>query len=320
MRPFCFFTGGEIVISAGNKGARLLDLYDRFNKGAILTKAELAKLYKVGEKTIQRDIDDLRAYLSESSMYSGNVSIDYDPKRRGYVLVHSQYEHLNNQEVLGIAKVLLESRAFKSEEMKSMLEKLLAESSPESKDMVEDMVKNEAFLYVPPHHGKKLLPILWDLSGYIRGKQVITLSYTRKDGVATERTVKPVAVLFSEYYFYLIAFLADDSKPYPTIFRVDRIRSAKPTGDTFRIPYSERFSEGEFRKRVQFMYSGPLHTVKFRYRGPSIEAVLDRLPTAEVLGEKEGVYTVQVEVYGKGIDMWLASQGDKVEVLSSNIG
>lgn len=133
-----FFIGGDTLISAGNKGARLLDLYDRFNKGAVLTKAELAKLYKVGEKTIQRDIDDLRAYLSESSMYSGNVSIDYDPKRRGYVLVHSQYEHLNNQEVLGITKVLLESRAFELEEMKSMLEKLLAESSPESKDLVED--------------------------------------------------------------------------------------------------------------------------------------------------------------------------------------
>ena len=42
---------------------------------------------------------------------------------------------------------------------------------------------------------------------------------------------------------------------------------------------------------------------------------LDRLPTAKVLKE-EGVYTVQAEVFGKGIDMWFRSQGGKFEILS----
>ena len=46
----------------------------------------------------------------------------------------------------------------------------------------------------------------------------------------------------------------------------------------------------------------------------------DRLPTAEVLEESEmdnGVkkYLITAEVYGKGIDMWLKSQGDKVRVV-----
>jgi len=52
--------------------------------------------------------------------------------------------------------------------------------------------------------------------------------------------------------------------------------------------------------------------VKFVYKGPSIEAVLDRLPTAEILEEKEGSYTVQAEVFGKGVEMWLRSQGDSI--------
>jgi len=30
-----------------------------------------------------------------------------------------------------------------------------------------------------------------------------------------------------------------------------------------------------------------------------------------------GAYTIAAEVYGKGIDMWLRSQGDKVQVLST---
>ncbi len=106
--------------------------------------------------------------------------------------------------------------------------------------------------------------------------------------------------------------MADDSKDYPTVFRIDRIENMKNLNKKFQIPYKDRFNEGEFRKRVQFMYSGPLNTVKFEYSGPSIESVLDRLPTAEVILEKEDVYTVKVEIYGDGLDMWLRSQGDYI--------
>jgi hypothetical protein len=63
------------------------------------------------------------------------------------------------------------------------------------------------------------------------------------------------------------------------------------------------------------MYGGKLQKVKFQYSGSDVNAVLDRLPTAEILEEKEGVYTIKAEVFGKGIDMWLRSQGDVVKVI-----
>jgi hypothetical protein len=130
--------------------------------------------------------------------------------------------------------------------------------------------------------------------------------------------------MFSEYYFYLTAFIEDEKTrqnfevmddAFPTIYRIDRIQSYKVLGEHFHIPYNERFEEGEFRKRVQFMYGGKLQKVKFKYKGDSIEAVLDRLPTARILDEKDGVYTVSAEVFGKGIDMWLRSQGENVQLL-----
>ena len=123
-----------------------------------------------------------------------------------------------------------------------------------------------------------------------------------------------MAILFSEFYFYLIAFTADHSKDYPIVFRVDRITDMKETGERFSLPYKDKFDEGEFRKRVQFMYSGPLKTVRFKYSGV-LEAILDRLPTARILGEENGVYTIAAETYGDGIYMWLRSQGDLVEIL-----
>ena len=126
--------------------------------------------------------------------------------------------------------------------------------------------------------------------------------------------------MFSGYYFYLTALLEDNAhfeNPddlFPTIYRVDRIAAFKVLDEHFRVPYRDRFEEGEFRKRVQFMYGGRLQHIKFRYTGPSIEAVLDRLPTAHILDQDDAGWTVEVEVFGKGIEMWVRSQGDFVSL------
>ena len=102
---------------------------------------------------------------------------------------------------------------------------------------------------------------------------------------------------------------------FPTIYRIDRIKKLKILNEKFHIPYSSRFQEGEFRKRIQFMYGGKLRRVKFKYTGLSVEAVLDRLPTARIVDEVEGAYIIEAEVFGDGIDMWIRSQGDKIEIL-----
>ena len=66
---------------------------------------------------------------------------------------------------------------------------------------------------------------------------------------------------------------------------------------------------------MQFMYGGKLQKVKFRYKGYDVNAILDRLPTAEIIEEQDDVYTIRAEVFGKGIDMWLRSQGDAIEII-----
>ena len=49
------------------------------------------------------------------------------------------------------------------------------------------------------------------------------------------------------------------------------------------------------------MYGGKLRKVKFNYSGLSIENVLDKIPTAKILNEKDGIYTIRAEVYGESI-------------------
>lgn len=295
-----------------NKGQRLLGIFDRLSRGETISKEVLAREYGVTEKSIQRDIDDIRSYLA-GDKDEGAADICYDRQAKGYRLVEEESRCLTRKEILAMAKILLESRAFAKEELHTILDKLIEACPREGRKVVEDMIRNETFCYVPPRHGKKLLDALWDISLFIKNREIIRFSYKRQDGAEKEHAAKPVALLFSEFYFYLVAYKEEETE-FPTIFRVDRIKDMESTENTFHIPYADRFKDGEFRKRVQFMYPGPLRRVKFTYSGPSVEAVLDRLPTAQILEEREGVYTITAEAYGIGIDMWLGSQGDKVKL------
>lgn len=96
---------------------------------------------------------------------------------------------------------------------------------------------------------------------------------------------------------------------------IDRITDYKILEQTFSLPYATRFQEGEFRKRVQFMYPGRLQRIRLRYTGTSVEAILDRLPTAKIISQDEKGSVIEAEVYGNGIVMWLLSQGNRIEVL-----
>lgn len=92
---------------------------------------------------------------------------------------------------------------------------------------------------------------------------------------------------------------------------MDRIQNLTILEEGFSIAYCKRFEEGEFRKGVQFMQPGSLLRIKFKYWGKSLEAIMDRLPTAKRVVGREGNSTlVEAEVFGQGIKMWLLSQGN----------
>ena len=304
------------------KSARLLSLYARFLSGKVLNKAALAREFGVTERSIQRDIESLRCFLAEQGLAQ---DIIYDRGLGGYRLTNTVSKGLTNSEILAVCKILLESRSMVRSEMMPILDKLIDCCVPaDNRALVMDLISNEKHHYVEPHHGVSILDGLWEIGQAVRHQQVMEIEYRKLKGPETvKRTIEPVGILFSEYYFYLAAYIRDIDRSeafenpddsFPTIYRIDRIRSFRVTGEHFRPAYAARFQEGEFRKRVQFMYGGKLQTVQFTYSGPSIEAVLDRLPTAEIISERDGVYTVRAEVFGKGIDMWLRGQGEYVKI------
>ena len=82
-----------------------------------------------------------------------------------------------------------------------------------------------------------------------------------------------------------------------------------------RIAKEKEFNKGLLRKRSQFMWPGPLRTIRFKFTGPSVQAILDRLPTARLIDKYDGKSLIEAEVYGDGIKMFLLSQGSWVKVV-----
>lgn len=307
---------------------RLLYMYSRLVDGKMLYKKEEAQRFGCSLRSIQRDIEDLRSFLHEQNEATGIVQdLVYNQKLGAYQLVPPSRNLLSNEEVFATLKILLESRAFTKKELYPIIDKLIDCCIPKTEQQrVSELIGNEKLLYVEPQHQDKFLKKMWELSGAVREQQEVSITYRRTDGVQVQRTVQPVGIMFSEFYFYLIAFLTPKDKqkvkfeiendPFPTIYRIDRIKGFTVTDKHFAVPYAKRFEEGEFRKRIQFMYGGHLQRLRFYFKGSCYEYILDRLPTAKVVQEDEKGTLIEAEVFGKGIDIWLKSQGELIEVIS----
>ena len=311
-----------------SKNSRILDLYVRLSEGKTISKEAEAQRFGVDKRSIQRDIDMIRTFLSEHRALntSDTCEIIYDRGKKGFVMSGSEASAMSNSEILAVTKILLESRAFTRKELNDILDKVVEGCVPlKNMKLVSDLIANEKYHYVELHHKSAIKDKLWELGGNIKEHNILEIKYSKADTPKefVRRAIEPVALLFSEYYFYLNAYIVEKNKDgkythkydYPAIFRIDRIKEYRETGEKFQITYADRFEEGEFRKRIQFMYAGQLMKIQLKFYGSNPEPILDRLPTAQVIEQKEHECTISAEVYGKGIMMWLLSQGSKVEVM-----
>ena len=136
------------------KGLRLLYLYRELMEGKGIQKQEAAIRFGVNERSIQRDIEDLRNFFAEQSP---PAEIQYIAKDKRYYLISDEQEFLSCGELLAVSKILLESRSMKKSEMDAILDKLLSTCvSSEDRQAVSRIISNERFYYIEPHHGKTL--------------------------------------------------------------------------------------------------------------------------------------------------------------------
>lgn len=237
-----------------DKIERILRIYTKLLNGNLVNKAEEAIKYGVNERSIQRDMDDIRNFLALEQAANGCIySIIYDRGKKGYRMQKVQQTQFTNGELLAMSKLLLGSQAFSKNELNGLLEKIITHcDAPDDQKLLKSLVGNEMFHYMEQHRAD-LMEVLWELGQAVQGCHYIEFKYTDGENAKSEQIrLKPVAVLYLNKFFYLAAFEENSSSGQgsPEVFRIDRIHNLHVQEERFHIPYSKRFEEGEFRKQV----------------------------------------------------------------------
>ena len=298
------------------KQYRVLEIFFRALRGEDIVVKTLADEYGVSTKSISRSINDLKAFLADHRELVGHVELVYSHKEKCYRLAMEEF--LTNKELFAIVEVLIGARAFSRIDLLTLTGKLSRFTTAHDRTRLSALIKKELYHYPEVKHDcDSLTDTLWQLVGCIDEKREITVEYYRMDRKWVTHRMRPASLMFTDYYFYLIAFLTEDEKERPCYFRVDRIKNIT----VHRTPKSDTlppdFDEGLLRRRSLFMWPGKLRTIRFLFTGPSVQAALDKLPTAKIIDRPApGAFLLEAEVYGDGIKMWLLSQGAWVKVLS----
>ena len=179
------------------KNQRILDIYLRLLNNKEVNRKKLAQEYEVSERSIHRDISDLRTFLLSTNNLS---EIIYDDKTNGYILQNEDNQKLTNSEILAVCKILLDSRAFLKTEMTGIIDKLIKQCVPkESYLKVSKLIENEKFHYMELQHKKEFLESLWEIGEAVQKHLKMEIEYERTDKAVVKRIILPVGIMFSEY-------------------------------------------------------------------------------------------------------------------------
>ena len=298
------------------KNERMLEIFFRALRGESISVKKFAEEYKVSTKSISRDINQIQDFLSEHRELMQNAELTYSYKNKAYLL--NSDEFLKNKELFALVKVILGSRCFSKEEVLTLIAKLKRFTTIHDKQQLENLIRKEVYHYHEVKSDcKSVIENLWKLIQAIEEKRTITITYYKMNREEVKRKIKPTAILFSEYYFYLIAYMADDAEYKAKYFRVDRISAIMEHRENFQLDRKYDFDEGDLREKNQFMFPGENIKIRFAFSGLSVQAILDRLPTAKIVEKNGNTSIIEAEVnHGRGIIMYLLSQGSWVKVLS----
>lgn len=298
-----------------SKQTRLLEIFFRCLRGEDISVRRLADEYGISTKSVSRSINDLKAFLADHRDLVGNAELQYSHQDRCYRLYMSEF--LSNKELFALVEVLIGARAFSKMELLTIIDKLRRFTTTEDRPRLNELMRRELYHYSEVNHDcESVQSVLWQLINCISDKHEISVEYYRMDRKWVIHRLRPLSVMFTDFYFYLIASKAGETEDKPVYFRIDRIKHITEHRKKFTSDDVPAFDEGLLRKRSLFMWPGKLRTIRFEFSGPSVQAVLDKLPTARIIERRSNCYLIEAETYGDGIKMWLLSQGSWVKVIS----
>lgn len=163
-----------------SKNARTLSIYNRLCEGRLINKAAEANRFGVDERSIQRDIDDIRAFLQDQSVErtADSREIVYDRSQKGFRMIGIEGSAMTEREIFAVSKVMIESRAFSKKDMEVLLKKLVDGCVPYyNRKKMSDLIAGEMYHYAELPHPSWYQDMLWKLEEAVQNGDLLEIRY-----------------------------------------------------------------------------------------------------------------------------------------------
>ncbi|MBQ4059702.1 MAG: WYL domain-containing protein [Lachnospiraceae bacterium] len=240
------------------KVERIINLYSSFLEGKVVNKKEEAERFEVNQRTIQRDIDDIRMCFANDMKV--NWQVVYDRNKNGYVLVREGDTRLNSQEIFMLCEVFLKSRILAKEEMISVVDKLVQTCvSREEKQKVISLLAKEKMQYEGLEQETISQQLIKNFNDAVYTQRVVRIQHLADVGKEPVwQSVQPIGIVFSGKHFYLTAYVhtKEEEKKYvkdkqSVVYRLDKIMDYRVLQEHFHVPYKNQYEETDFYKLIE---------------------------------------------------------------------
>ena len=238
-----------------DKITRVLMLYRRLEGGETVNKLAFALENSVDVRSVDRDIQDIRLFLSE--MYS-SIELVFDRDSSGYRFSSGMQKELSSVEALIILKSLLGNKVLREDELATLADTVLSLIPVKEQKEIKRQFESAFISYLTPKHNKALLKVIWDLNNVVGTQVKIVINY--KGANKTEKiTVCPYSIEISGNFIYLVAMQIVKRKKQGVVLHIDKINSFSTKVVKYTLSEAER---SELDRLILLIHSTTSHIVE----------------------------------------------------------
>lgn len=293
-----------------DKTTRLLLLFSKLLSGEKVNKTIFCFENNCSPRTFDRDIEEIRLYLSESFSLT---ELKYMRSTNSYFIEGTSRKLLEPMEYLLIEQILKDSMILRKDEFDILSKHLL--KNTEKIDSFESKRKEIYGKYKSPFHNKGLLKMHGDLMQVIRSKRCIKIQYFKGNGNEVKQKIIPCDIKYDLGYLYLIGYRLGLEDEYPAYYRMDRVESFEILGEQNLIEQSRvRKYYNKYADGIIEMYGGKFIEIGVRCQNDFYPYMYDKFRNIKVISQDKYNTEVKIEVFEDGFIKWLMSQS--VEVIT----
>ena len=294
---------------------RIHAIDQEIRKGTYPNTRDLAEMLEVGERTISRDIDEMRNFY--------NAPIEYDHNHNGYYYTEESFYikdiSLSEGELFSIALFERMLTGYKNTplegQLRSVFRKIVACLG--DRTTIDSIYIRDDVTYIPESLVHIDAQVFNDVFTALRSNRALVMSYRPlQKATYLKRTVCPYHVVCHRGSWYVIA--QDSYKGSPRLFAFSRMKDTKVTRQNFVVPNDFDWHDYVDEDMGVWASSKTLHAIKLRFAAEIATFASEHVwsSSQKVVQNKDGTVDVSFTTTQlPEVQRWVLGQGHTVEVL-----